>query len=428
MKKLLTGLGVLGSLAALGLAMFGVGIWPTSSASAYGLYSLSLAHGVRLLPIGARRHVRADEVLPLGGFNADGSPPEVLQSDDGHTVVAVWVMLDQVRVYSAPSGALRASFQLPVGVQVDGLSPDGSRLFGSTTYAWYAISTATGRVAARLNLDCCPPLVYDAARGRLYILQSSQTSSVEYVALSPMGDSLPHWTNALPKSVAPPGPPRLVAYDLTTARPVATVVLKGVTFGSWDGQSWTPGLALSPNGRQIAIYDARTNRLTVIDPQRMRVARAESLSHRQSVVDHVAQWLGLEPQAALAKGEQLGADLQMRYSANGQLLYVTGDEVSPHTRGTWRNTSIGILAIDVASGEITGQALKGWLVSWLQPAPDGSALYTFAPFGDNTEPLPSIVQLNPTSLQIVRHEVVTLRNSDPQYYVLADVTHAASRG
>jgi hypothetical protein len=190
-----------------------------------------------------------------------------------------------------------------------------------------------------------------------------------------------------------------------------------VSYGSWGDQEWTPGFALSPDGRQIAVYDDRTNRVTLVDAQRMRIQRVESVSRPEGLIGQVAQLLGIEPAGAWAKGVSSGADLQMRYSPDGKLLYVTGDETLPHARVS--ETWIGIRAIDVAHGTITGDSLKGRLIPWLQPAPDGKALYAFAPFGDDAEVFPCILRLDPTTLRIVTQQVVTLRSGNPQYYLLA---------
>jgi hypothetical protein len=108
----------------------------------------------------------------------------------------------------------------------------------------------------------------------------------------------------------------------------------------------------------------------------------------------------------------------MRYSPNGKLLYVTGDHVSPHAPAG-SAPSIGIRAIDAAHGTIAGDSLKGRLILWIQPAPDGSALYAFAPFGDDTEVFPCILRLDPATLRIVGQRVVTLHSGNPQYYLLA---------
>jgi hypothetical protein len=210
----------------------------------------------------------------------------------------------------------------------------------------------------------------------------------------------------------------LIAYDLASSRPVASLVLKGVTYGSWGDQSWNPGFALSPDGRQIAVYDDRKNALTLVDALRMKVLQTESLTRSQSVVDRLAEWLGIEPTDAWAKGEEYGADLQMRFSPDGRMLYVTGNENLPHVLAATPGP-VGIRAIDVARHEITGEALTRSPLAWVQPAPDGSALYALSLFGDDLEPFAAIVRLDPRTLQIQGQQVVTLHDGHPRYYLLA---------
>jgi hypothetical protein len=196
------------------------------------------------------------------------------------------------------------------------------------------------------------------------------------------------------------------------------MVLEGVTFGTWGEQSWSPGFALSPDGRQVAVYDGRTNRLTLIDARRMSILRFEIVSPPQSFVHRVARWLGIEPTAAVAKGVSDGAALQIRYSPDGRLLYVTGYE---HPSGAilGGTTPIGIRAIDIGTGEISGESLKSQTLWWVQLALDGSALYAFSLTGDDSEPFPTILRLDPRTLQIAAQHVVTLHNSNPAYYLLA---------
>lgn len=422
--------------AALVLAARVVGFGPfgsTRAAPMARLYALVQSRGMRLFPLDtpALSGGRYGTIDLKGTFDADRGPAEVLQSDDGSMLAVIWTMSNKVRIFDARTGVQRAGFGLPAGVRVQGLSPDGRKLY-SMSNRWYTFSTTSGRMVNAVNVHCCaapyaPPMAYDAARGRLYILEPSQSIVAGTWIQSAFGQGAVTSEAILRRPEAPvsrPGPPRLVAYD-SASRQIGHLALNGVTYGSWTGrqwassQSWTPGFALSPNGRQIAVYDGSTERLTLVDALRMWVLRSESLSRPQSTITRLAQWLGIAPRDALAKGEAAqGADLQMRYSPTGRVLYVTGTEQMPNGGGS----SIGIRAIDVATGEVVGEALKDQGPWWAQPAPDGSALYALSLTGDDSEPFPTIFRLDPTTLQVTAKRAVTLSDANPQYYVLAAPT------
>jgi hypothetical protein len=340
---------------------------------------------------------------------------------------------EYVRVVDARTGAVTAGFNLPPGVEVQGLSPDGTKIVGARLQQartrrgwrawlrWYAVSSAGGRIANRVDLplEVYAPTLYDPTHDRLYALQPFQTNEAFTPIQGPFGEGAMTWETVSDfEGMRPlkPGPSRLLAYDLRTSHQVARLVLSGVTYGSWPGQSWTPGLALSPDGRQVALYDGRTNRLTLIDAMRMRIVKTETISRPQSLVARLAQWLGLTPTEAWAKGEAVsGVDLQMRYSPDGRYLYVTGTESSPGPR----NPSIGIRAIDMARGVISGEALKGQTLAWIQPEPDGGALYTLVIIGDGTAPVPMIRRLDPETLRVMAQGLASLDSPNPRYYVLA---------
>lgn len=105
-----------------------------------------------------------------------------------------------------------------------------------------------------------------------------------------------------------------------------------------------------------------------------------------------------------------GAKIEMRYSPQGGLLYVTGDANMPGGM-----TSIGIQSIDVASNEMTGEALSGQFVWWAQPAPAGSVIYAFARSAGME---PTLLQLDPVTLQVTARLFIP-SPEESQFYVLA---------
>jgi len=398
-------------LAAVGLPISVAGGWASPSSGtgattggAFRLYVLDQDRGVRLLPVDATRlsSIRHGRAISIGKFNPDGSPPQVLQSDDGRTLAAYWITTRTVRVYNARTGAVRAAFQLPMGVVPQGLSRDGTKLLGTTSDSKYTVSTTGGRLLSKIQLACCSPTAFDTVRARLFVLEVSEPQD----------------------PTAKPGSPHLVAYDLGSGRRITSMPLDGIADGMWQtgtlpsGEpkyvSWTPAFAISPNGKQIAVFDGISDRLTFVDAQRMKIDRVVTVSRPQSFGARLVQWLGLVPEVAEAKGPTYGGTFELRYSPDGRLLYLTGSVYVPGSNAR----SIGIQSIDVATGKITGETLEGHMLWWTQPAPDGSALYALNPPNNDAQICLCVLRrLDPRTLVTLAKQYST-RYANPQYFVL----------
>jgi hypothetical protein len=140
---------------------------------------------------------------------------------------------------------------------------------------------------------------------------------------------------------------------------------------------FSPGLALGPDGHSLAIVDGARDEIFLIDAHRLKIVRAEVMTQPSGLLARVAGWLGLFPAAAEAKGLD-GVMLNASFSADGSRLYVDG------WRGTLKNTvwnisRLGIRAVDVATGQITGWAYQHAAYSWVTLAPDDSAVYAELP-------------------------------------------------
>jgi hypothetical protein len=181
--------------------------------------------------------------------------------------------------------------------------------------------------------------------------------------------------------------PLIAAYDLRTGRGVAELRLKGVLAGSWDtkrtmngiiiSESWQPGIALSPDGSQLAVFDGHADTLTLIQARTLRVEGTEPLSPPQSAPQSVAAMLGLAPAAAEAKGEIDGANAQIQYTADGRSVILTGTQLRPDRRHFYSSSkSLGIRLVDVASGQIRAWLRDGKMLDGTLVAPDGSSLYS----------------------------------------------------
>jgi len=261
---------------------------------------------------------------------------------------------------------------------ITGISADGSVAYGfrdddlnvpCASGHFYLLNVRTGRIIRQLTLAV---RLWDSALvspdlGRLY-------------------------TTTTPDHMNGCGPrhsyhPLLTAYDLRTGRAVRSVQLKGVLGGRWlttrmvNGERvaaiWQQGIALSPDGSQLAILDGNTNTLTLLRAQSLQIVSTETLSHPRTALETVAGVLGMAPDAAEAKGQDTGVELQMQYTADGRSLVVTGARLSPdrrHPYGSSRN--LGIQLIDIGSGQLRAWLNDGKQVLSLWPAPDGSALYS----------------------------------------------------
>lgn len=377
-------------------------------------YRLYLSSGTRLYPFDSATldNLRGAPAIQIGKNLS--RPPVIVASPDGsllavisHTRSNVWPPRAQdvtIHVLDARTGALRARFHPAVPLWLaEGISADGSQIYGFSrdenmgpTSEWDVISGTDGRLLHRLRFSesCCDPALYDPARGRLYTIDTGYFNSLGVQS--------------------GPQTPVLVAYDIASGRRVGRFHLPGLLAGSWlmsrqaGGSpggypivaSWTPGFALSPDGREIAVLDAQRNVLRLIDSGRLAVKRTEDLGGHQSALKRLGEWLGLIPTLASAK-EFEGTSLEMSFSPDGNHLYVTGTKGHIDNRGNFTGHGLGIRAIDVARGTITGSALAGDTLWWTGPSPDGRAVYTIAPTQHGNR------VVYPFTLR--RHDPVTLR-------------------
>lgn len=318
--------------------------------------------------------------LTIGG-QRQPAPQQVVASADGNTLAAISTRLTvsgpvhardiTIRIIDAWSGTPRVAFHPPVPLTVEGLSADGSQLFGYTAGSrgrsteWYVLNAANGRTLGKFEVaGCCSRVLDDSATHRLYVLRSTVMNR----------------PNQMPQ------PPTLAAYDLTSGREVASTRLNGIVAGSGvvtEGArapeilDWQPGVALSPDGRQLAVFDGNSQTLLLMTTDHLKIVDTEHVVPPSSLLDHLGNLLGLLPETALAK-EWIGTTVDLQFSPDGRSLYASGRE-GRVTGGVWSMHGLGLERIDVASGQIAAQALPNQWVTNLSVAPDGSALYTLNP-------------------------------------------------
>jgi plastocyanin len=269
------------------------------------------------------------------------------------------------------------------------LSRDGRRLVAEAIVdysaenlhppAWKVFDTADGRLLAtvenRESGDLWEEWAVDADAHRLYRLVSMDASTG-------------------PNQIAVPSPTQLIAHDLTTGAEVGRLDLPEVLAGFWqsaetvaigDGEEplmkqLLPALAISPDGRSLAIVHADDDILTLVDTERLTVERTDALVRPVSAWNRLFSLLPFVPHSASAKALE-GTMLEAVFAPDGQHLYVFGMRASvedgePIVRG------LGLRGVDVSSGEVDAVAFGEAIIDRVLPSSDGGSLYVAGPAAD----------------------------------------------
>lgn len=289
--------------------------------------------------------------------------PGAVQTAD-QTMVAI--------VRDGRTGAIRRRIHPPAAVAYPVLSADGARLVLRQIGAgFYVYDTSSGQLLTTLQTD--PQNwwegVTDASARDLYLLATS-------------GAPL---TGAVPG----PWPTQLLAYDLTTGQIVGRLPLPDVLAGTWLLQggpydalfptSVTPALALSPDGRQLAIVAADTGAVTLVDTATLTVARTFTPARSSGLAGRLLGYAGLVPRPAAAKARP-ATERHAIFSPDGHSLYLFGEtDQLDLAHGTMAAHSLGLQRIALESGAIAASGLPDTLLDRALPAPDGRTLYVFGP-------------------------------------------------
>lgn len=374
----------------------------------FGLYITDAYDGSGLLPIDPRTLAdRSDTPLLGPAVTRSGSSSMAVSPDRGTiAVIAYTSPYDPsgtgitIRVFDARTGAERARFHPALPVIIDALSADGSQLVGRD---WPPKDLSVSR------------RVLDATDGRLLATfpapAPAATCCVTRVLEDPIGGRT--YGLLVPGSDGPadgPRVPTVVAWDPRSGRELGRLTLDGILTGLWqtdrivDGRpvnaSLDPGIALSPDGRRIAVLSAQENLLTLIDAGTLRVLWTRPLAEQIGGLD----WLGLGARSAAAKGETEGASRTLVFSANGRQLYASGSSTRLDDRGEPAIEPFGLLAItadDSGGGRVVAKGPADELVRWVQVAPDGGTLYVCVQRQGGGQPSFIMRRLDPTTLTIL---------------------------
>ncbi len=393
------------------------------AAPPFGLYVSDAYDGSGLVPLDPRTLADRSERPLLGPDVTRSSSSSMVISPDRSTtaVVAYSSPFDPsgagitIRIFDARTGAERARFHPPLPVIIDALTDDGSQLVGRD---W---------PPKDLNV---PRRVLDATDGRLLATFPPPDPAATCCLTRLLGDLAGRRTYGLlvPGSDGPTSGPRvptLVAWDPRSGRELGRLSLDGVLEGFWQtdrivdgrpvGASLNPGLALSPDGRRIAVLSAQEDTMTLIDATNLRVIWTRTVAKQGGGLD----WLGLGARSAAAKGEMEGASRTLVFSADGRRLYASGSSTRLDDRDEPVITPLDLLAIaadDSGGGRVVAASSTHDIVNWLRVSPDGAALYVCVSPGGGASPSFVVRRLDPTTLATLAERTFSTL---PQVYFLA---------
>jgi hypothetical protein len=307
-------------------------------------------------------------------------------SADGSTLVSVerhcgadgpqgGVRQPMVIVRDATSGRERSRFQPPVRlVCTPILSPDGTKLVLNAVdleLKWYVLDTTSGELLATISTN-------DRA------LFGGGTFLPEFW-IDPSGLYLEGLVCTCAERATGPEPAQLVRYDLATGQEAGRLTLPVVMAGTWqvdDAETptgemahLTPGTAVSPDGRLLAVVHADAEAVTLVDLARFAVDRTIELTRPAGVLDRLIGLLPLAPQAAEAKSVPEGTLRAAAFHPDGRHLYVHGFENWMKSRGGEDRRGLGLLLVDLETGEIVAETADDASFGVVLPAPDGAGVY-----------------------------------------------------
>jgi hypothetical protein len=267
----------------------------------------------------------------------------------------------------ADAGAFSvAGFGWPVALNADG-SKVLVQLAGGSISWWKVFDTATGETLVEIR-------------------EESGWSSPGVFQVDPVGWKLYHLLEAevtVAKQEAPVSA-QLVSFDLSTGAELGRTELNDVEIGAWDGDldpdpngnmpihnNYIPGLAISPDGSELAIVHVTDDGVTLIDTASLTVSRTITMHTKTSLLGKVFAFIAPQDAAAkLSAGESKTA-----FYADGEHLYVSG-QTSTVDGENQIHEGHGLSVVSLDDGEIERQTLEGVWVDRVVELSDGEIILT----------------------------------------------------
>jgi hypothetical protein len=236
--------------------------------------------------------------------------------------------------------------KLLVVVNSDGLSP-----------SWKTFDTSSGAMTAEFkpgfgDLGFLNQQVVDPVSWKLYRLYPDGVEAINYQF--------------------PKGPANLVVTDLNTNAEVGRVRLPDVLIGTTVEDPGSnnavmnntlPGIALSPDGSEIAIVNATEDEISLVNTKTLTVIETVTMHEPTGLVEHLFGLLPLAPQTAEAKASE-GEGRIALYAADGDHLYVSGF-FAEFSRDVQSYSGDGLSLVNLSDGEIESHLLDGVTVQEL---------------------------------------------------------------
>lgn len=316
----------------------------------------------------------------------DGSTVAVMNYHYGDPAVARDL---DITVFDARTGARRSGFNPEVPVIVDGLSPDGARLYARN---WPPRDITAER------------LVLDATSGRILEREPAFAIAGDTIAVTTDERARRQYRVVGPTDpdATGPRPVDLAGWDLRTGRELWRLGLPSLLAGEWktgriiDGievrSRLVPAVALSPDGRQIAVVGAsapttRGGTIWLVDASTGALISQRSYSLTSSFLDRL-----FAPSIAMAKSLDESVIARASFSADGRLLYIYAHSSQLDSHDELRHLYSGMMAVALSDASVRGHDIKWetyWYenrVEWIHASPDGKWLYLFVERRGSADP------------------------------------------
>lgn len=285
-----------------------------------------------------------------------------------------------IAVYDARSGTLRARYNPEVPIIVDGLSPDGTRIYARN---WPPADFTAER------------LVLDATNGR--ILEREPQFSVAGDAIARTRDEQARLLYGLlvrkDSGATGPQPVDMASWDLRTGRELWRLSLPSLAAGEWktgrivDGgevrSRLVPAVALSPDRTQIAVVRAfgccvPHGTIWLIDAKTGTLISQRTHKPAASLFDQL-----FAPSIAAAKSLDESVIVHASFSTDGQSLHFYAHSSTVNDQGEPRHQYYGMVTAALRDAAVRGHDIKMetyWYenrIEWIRASPDGRWLFVF---------------------------------------------------